>query len=806
MGSELNDYSQARQVTAMSLQKLVDSTEQLTYLSLPERTALVEEISRVVPAGNVPSMVAAGLANLPDRVVSVADSRRNLNLLMQGMQTFLDKAVYKTFFAGPAAVLSAYQMLLKLTGKDVDSSFPEGTWQFYVEFGLREDTGRHVCETVGFQTALQRESLKLTSADEMAAWLTAISWLLDCYSDLLRNEWTERTKLRIMAEVFEDNGLVGRWLKVRPYAAPANVNMEFTAYRRQAFELFCKTELEKDDRKRKRFDNIWNEKTAAEKRVSEVKAYQRQMTIQAALNPGEHSDQRVFIPRENLALAVIANARYYLIDCPQIMAIEEMRPAAAGLLRDKPIVPPATLDKLLCNIYRRDQAAIRRILPDSTRLELDQLHLAPIILNWDLAQSDQLLADIRSGRRGIGDHALTIFRCSNSTIFDMSHIFFDGAWGIATAEILTGQAIRYARMLAGLPKSTTMPKATMLPEVRRLALEAPAGLAAQIRKSQIPPEVSGETTRVNLEYLQRARRSLQARNDKLHLTVNDMLILYRSVFGPLYKPSLDVLHALADLDNGGDGKQKAASALARASIEAAQQLNPALLIPIDASNVSPRERVFPTTFRNLFPNLIDQHREALAAWERLQSAGLLIRHTAHRQFEEARRDYLGTLYAFAQLTRRYKDVSLKGESISTSSIKLLGGLPQSVQRLLDGLPGHFDVLNDIIKGQEVFSNVGQVSPMSSLTRFNTAKDDNEKKVLAWGVMTDAEGRLRISLRDSRPHVAALIGVKHGALAQKITQEFVDAYAKGLNNYCEELSHIARAGRNTGTLSGAGTQG
>src|SRR5215468_12049675 len=107
-------------------------------------------------------MVAAGLANLPGRSVPASETRRNLNLLMQGMQTFMDKAVFQTFFVGPATVLSAYQLLLKLAGKDIDSAFPEGTWQFYVEFGLREDSGRHACETVGFQRSLEHEGMQLS--------------------------------------------------------------------------------------------------------------------------------------------------------------------------------------------------------------------------------------------------------------------------------------------------------------------------------------------------------------------------------------------------------------------------------------------------------------------------------------------------------------------------------------------------------------------------------------------------------------------------------------------------------------------
>src|SRR5262245_49795619 len=207
MKSDGRDYDEAKQLTALSLQKFVETTEQLTHLSLPERNALIEEIARVVPAGNVPGLVSAGLATLPGRVVSNADNRRNLNLLMQGMHTFLDKAVFNTFFVGPARVLSAYQMMLKLTGKDIEQSFPEGTWQFYVEFGLREDSGRHASETVGFNSALTREQLKLTNADELTTWALASVWLLDRYETLLANEWTERVRLTHLETALSDETL-----------------------------------------------------------------------------------------------------------------------------------------------------------------------------------------------------------------------------------------------------------------------------------------------------------------------------------------------------------------------------------------------------------------------------------------------------------------------------------------------------------------------------------------------------------------------------------------------------------------------
>ena len=85
----------------------------------------------------------------------------------------LDKAVYGAFFAGPAAVIWGYQNLLKLAGKDPQTSFPEGTWQFYVDYALREDTARHANEIHGFDTVLTQHQISLDLADRMTAWATS---------------------------------------------------------------------------------------------------------------------------------------------------------------------------------------------------------------------------------------------------------------------------------------------------------------------------------------------------------------------------------------------------------------------------------------------------------------------------------------------------------------------------------------------------------------------------------------------------------------------------------------------------------
>jgi hypothetical protein len=123
-------------------------------------------------------------------------------------------------------------------------------------------------------------------------------------------------------------------------------------------------------------------------------------------------------------------------------------------------------------------------------------------------------------------------------------------------------------------------------------------------------------------------------------------------------------------------------------------------------------------------------------------------------------------------------------------------MPTPIQRLLDDIPSRFDVLNDIIKGREVFSNVGAVAKSSTLTRFITAKDDNDKKTLAWGVLTDAGNVMHVTLRDFRPHVALLEAAGQRDLARRLAQDYLAAYVRGLNQYILDLRRMTVSRRET----------
>lgn len=64
------------------------------------------------------------------------------------------------------------------------------------------------------------------------------------------------------------------------------------------------------------------------------------------------------------------------------------------------------------------------------------------------------------------------------------------------------------------------------------------------------------------------------------------------------------------------------------------------------------------------------------------------------------------------------------------------------------------------------------------------------------MLTDAKGKMQISLRDFRPHVAGLLAIGRRDLANLITQDYLDAYAEDFNTFIKDLSRITLASRET----------
>jgi len=778
----------------------------LSRLSLPEIEAITTLVSQVIPAGNIPGAILSGLARLPGLRPPAKTIRRDVDLLFRGVEQVLDKAVYATFFAGPAAIIWGYQNLLKLAGKDPSDSFPEGTWQFYVDYALREDTARHANETHGFDTMLTQYHLHLSDIDRVTAWVMAAIHCLHQFDKLLANEWRERVHTSLMREVTSGLPEASRFAKLyrdweaqRPYGRGQDSGPDETypVYRRAKFDKFLDKALQQlppDVRQ------TWEAKVRAAE-LEELPAYQRQMSILAYLDPGSYGEARVSVPIQQIHVGVIHQGRYHLIpicsqDTDQPVDVTTVRSQIARLMSSTSDAPPAELARL-ARVKRTTLSGLRTKFSSSLNAEINALRVTPILLNFDPRPRAMPLSELRQVERGIGDHALTIFDTRETFVFDQSHIFFDGAWGAALAEILTNEALSWAVYLNSLSPAQPAEKQIYTAPAFRFQ---PAELKLISQAAHVTAEVGAESDEVNLKSILNLRKYFKLRSDLIQLTVNDLLVLYRAIHAVTYKPDASLIAELKKLL--GDSVTRSAAQVTLDEVESGRRVNPAILIPIDASQGSPRERLYPMSFEVPLNDLdfLQLHAKTLHALNAYEN-GSGDRTTVYAEFDRFQRNYLAALAGFGTVLNRAKEVAILGESTSVGSIKLLAFMPAPLQRLLDNIPGRFDVLNDIIKGREVFSNVGAVAKTSTLTRFITAKDDNDKKTLAWGVITDAQGVMRVTLRDFRPHVALLEGVGQKDLAQRLAQDYLAAYVRGLNQYVQDLRRMTVSSRETRLLNG-----
>jgi hypothetical protein len=474
-----------------------------------------------------------------------------------------------------------------------------------------------------------------------------------------------------------------------------------------------------------------------------------------------------------------------------------VRAQIAALLDFPPDAPPVQLARL-AQVKRSALSGLRHRMSPAVMADWDALRSAPILLNCDRRPRHVSLSELRQAERGIGDHALTVFDTGETMVFDQSHIFIDGAWGAALAEILTNEALSWAVYL-----NTASPAQPDRIRPRSLIFPFQSTELAIIQQApRIAVEASAESEAVNVGAILELRKLFKQRNDLLQLTVNDLLVFYRAVHAATYQPDPNLIAELQ-----GFAQQNAARQAALAALEAlapANQTNPAILIPVDASPRSPRDRLHPMSFEVPLGELdfLRLHRRVMEALRAYQSASG-ERTALYAEFDRLQRLYLATLAGFGAVSSKAKEMALTGESVSVGTIKLLAHMPTPLQRVLDKIPSRFDVLNDIIKGREVFSNVGAVAPTSTLTRFITAKDDNDKKTLAWGAITAADGMMRITLRDFRPHVGLLAAAGLNGLALRICQDYLDTYTRGLNDFVRDVRSITLVSHETRLAAQAG---
>ncbi len=800
MSTDKTSVKKASELTAASLRTVAKniSVQQLSRLTLPEIESVVQLISRVIPAGNVPGMILSGLARLPGRRIPAQKLQQDVTALFSGVEQILDQAVYATFFAGPAAVLWGYQNLLKLAGKDPESAFPEGMWQFYAEYALREDTARHTNETHGFDSLLKEHGIRLNKADRLTAWFMAAVTCLRQYPALLENEWRERVSISLLEKTMREAGvetqkpkaILREWEMIRPYRRDdEGALFDYPVYRKMKFDEFLRAHTQTTPES---IIKAWKEAILlAEGR--DLAAYQRQMSILAALEPGLYGENREPYSLSDARIGIIHNDSYYLLpvcdEAGNLLDVNTARSQITSLL-SSPAVTPSQIASL-AKVKRSSLASLRSKLSPELISDLDNLKFAPILISIGARDRSLPLSELRQTERGIGSHAMTIFDTGETFVFDQSHIFFDGAWGTALSEIMTNEALSWARYLNLLPPST--PSSFHLYTSLTLQLSN-ADLELIQQAPTVTLEAGAETDKVDIKASLTLRKEFKQRSEKIDLTVNDLLVLYRAIHAATYTPSRRLsneIHKLAST-------QPDLAASLRQLVEESSRTNPSILVPMDATLKAPRDRIYPMCIEVPLAelNLLAMHEQTLKLLNAYENSAGNDRAVLFDSFNSMQRKYLAVLQGLGAYFSRAKDMAAQGENTATGAIKLLAHLPLPIQRLLDKIPERFEVLNNIIKGREVISNVGAVVSSSTLVRFMTAKDDNNQKQLAWGIITDATNTLRIHLRDFRPHVGTLYSSGRRDLALLIAGDYLDAYAEGFNRYIRELSNITTTSRRT----------
>lgn len=789
-------------------------------------------------ANDLPGLIRSGVTLLKARRVrtrSEADARK-FNAVDFGYQV-----LYYGLIAIPAVFLEGYQRIrTAITGQP--RQFPRGSWQFYLGFGLREDMAHHTVETRGYHITRPAEATEL---HDLTAWAMTVIQFVWGYEELMGVIWDEWTMLRLIEEAAESCGVANapefvrlqrQWEVLRPYGAP--LNGTYADVRRAAFENFLRPKRAALPREAQDWITEEYERLAATKRIG----YQKQMSLLAKLVPDRFMDRKQAIPLWDAKIGLIIGGKYYLLDIAA--HDEEGHPIVyghgggrwrLGFIDGEPVDedkerlvlegeqlyrardhkwvgyldmasasrvewqlrqilsepvqelrhPEMATDVLLAETPRDAQDRLRGMLPSATQREVTQLANAPVIINWDAGASDDWLAKLRRAQRGIGDHALTIRRTDKTFIFDQSHVFFDGTWSLAMAEVFTNAAVQWCRRIITITPSESAP-------VKQLELQATDHFRSAAEKLRQIPEITAETTIWDfIGTIGVLRKMLGQRGAQL--TINDLLVITRIFHAAHYNPTPSVqrdINALAE-NTKTPQEQRAVSAIQH-SLERGRITNPALLIPVDASVSDPQERIFPITFRNLVlaDNLVwvwDNTWEAYQAYRKIEPPDTPEGIAALKNFALKRALLIGNLIAFSHVLAANKNVAARGQSLNLSILKLLVGLPPVLQHILNYIPEQFSVLNEVIKGDEVYSNVGRVAKGSSLTRFMSAKDDGKTKALVWGIMSDDQDRLIITMRDFRPHVKALIEAERTDLAQRMAQDYLTTYTADLIGLVARLS-------------------
>jgi hypothetical protein len=236
-----DDYRRSVESSLASLGQLDDvALHELSRLTAQEVTRLRREIAGAGQTAGLSGFLRHGLMRFQARNVTQERSERSLSAVLRGLNLVPQNLLGAVVAAPTTVALAGYQRMMRLIGRNAEDAFPDGTWQFYLEFNLREDAARHANETVAFQRSLPPG---VPEAVQGAAWGAAVARLVLGYDELLALIWQEYASLRLLREIDETLGrrTLAVWGHYRPYTRP--VGESYNAYRRRMFRAMLAEHL-----------------------------------------------------------------------------------------------------------------------------------------------------------------------------------------------------------------------------------------------------------------------------------------------------------------------------------------------------------------------------------------------------------------------------------------------------------------------------------------------------------------------------------------------------------------------------------
>lgn len=701
----------------------------------------------------------------------------------------------------------------------------EPLFQAFAKKALRDDAARFSVECVWstdrHQTAKHRALGAARGANIypspalhgetslLAGCIFTVAQLLYHYADLLACEWDNRMYARDLA-----SSVLSGQAGASPLQTIGRVSIEPSAEMFADLAAYVRAYERALEERRQRCAQLFAHsgydaalQAHMGRRERDLPAYQRQMSLLQSLRPGRHGDVPVPIPIDKLSIAVRKGNRYVLIPVymPEqgratgsyrMISREEIR-GYAEYIGGLPDEGPLSLNPSLPRILRRYQHGVRKRYSPEALTELEVLASAPVVINWNIHDASRNLSLIRQTQRGGNDQPLTLIRTERGVVCDFSHILFDGLWASSVAHYVTHFTTSITNSeLEDTVAAAKEPPFLDVPADRQEESSPSAVIAARPDRARtvqlerdvdnkereathtdkLVHEVSAELGGIELKSL---TASLQLMN--LHgvtITLNDLLLLARMLHAKTYKPSMDVEQALASLTEPKEAQS--AARLWRKRMEVERQCPPALLIPIDATERDPKERLYMTSIRpnDLPKGLLEQLAQLLHP-----------RSATTNSFPTIMRGVNERLAETGLIFRKKFNLARQGRSFSTKASRLFVASPYPMRDAGDWVTEQVKGLRTRVKGDELFSNLGQMPPWSTATRFMSARSSGKAQQRVWGIMTDNRQQLMITLRDFHPFTVMLIRNGQGHLAASILQDYLNAFGDTLLLLAQRLASL-----------------